>query len=63
MGMCSGKVYCKIYRDKKYCKKSDAKGDYKECNCRHARALCQVSICGFSEDCPQKRFMEDKQCD
>lgn len=54
MSMCSGKIYCEIYRDKKYCKTpSKAADNYHECDCRHAVTLCDTDIgCGFDNICP-----------
>ena len=49
--MCAGKIYCDIYRDKKYCRR-DHKGDYEKCDCQHAVVQCAVGDCVFLELCP-----------
>ena len=54
MGMCEGKTVCEIYRDKKYCSKSDEKrSKYGVCDCRHAILPCDIGECVFFMDmCP-----------
>lgn len=49
--ICVGKVYCEIYRDKKYCSKATA-GNHQPCDCRHAAAKCDVARCAAEDDCP-----------
>lgn len=56
--MCSGKVYCKIYRDKKYCRKEHEE-NWNECDCRHAAKRCEVDYCAFSDRCTMFDQMED----
>ncbi len=51
--MCAGKIYCEMFRDKKYCMKApDRENRYKECECRHAKRLCEVEHCSIEEFCP-----------
>lgn len=50
--MCAGKVYCNIYRDKKYCRKEhEANGAV--CDCRHSVNRCVVESCPFEINCHQ----------
>lgn len=52
MSLCEGRVYCKIYRDKKFCqKRREREGSKGVCDCRHARCLCEVSDCVLSGSC------------
>lgn len=51
MSFC-GKVYCEIYRDKKYCTAGQKKAVEGTCKCRHAKRRCQVGEkCTFRMDC------------
>lgn len=49
--MCSGKVLCDIYRDKKYCRKDGRESNSKQCNCTHAVLTCEVEECAFADRC------------
>lgn len=61
MSMCAGKTYCKIYRDKKYCKKKAEENLYGECNCRHAVRKCETECgCSMHSICPIKK--EENKC-
>ena len=49
--MCAGAIYCKIYRDKRYCKKEHTSHNQQPCACRHAALRCDVEYCGFADMC------------
>lgn len=51
MGACS-KIYCEIYRDKKYCSKTIANHNGMVCDCSHAGRLCDIAVCPLEKDCP-----------
>lgn len=55
MGVCEGKIYCKIYRDKRFCSKAKV-GNYEECDCRHASLRCDIAWCAASNICPVGRY-------
>ncbi len=55
MSQCAGKTICEIYRDKKYCRKENARSNDEICNCRHAVMLCEVSRCVFENTCRYKK--------
>ena len=56
MSICAGKIYCAMYREKKYCKRAPEKENLnKECVCRHARRLCEVEQCSFEDECKKWR--------
>ena len=60
MSMCAGKIYCEMFRDKKYCRKAPERENYnKECVCRHARKLCEVETCHFEELCKASVSLKD----
>lgn len=45
MSMCEGNIYCEIYRNKKYCHRTEAASEYRECiGCRHAKRRCEVGL-------------------
>ena len=54
---CAGRIYCKIYRDKRFCHSSncDMNGI---CNCIHAVHKCEIGHCGslikFDQKDPRK---------
>lgn len=51
MSMCEGNIYCEIYRNKKYCHRTEAASEYRECiGCRHAKRRCEVGNCVFEID-------------
>lgn len=60
MSMCAGKIYCRIYREKKYCTKATA-DDAHKCDCRHAAAWCDIERCVFEEDCRIVRRKDREQ--
>ena len=52
---CSGKTQCKIYREKKYCRKLDVKQkEYDICDCRHAALACEVGRCVMEDVCKKE---------
>lgn len=60
MSICAGKIYCAMFRDKKYCRKAPDREDInKECACRHARRLCEVESCSFEAACRNGRTIGD----
>lgn len=59
--ICSGKIFCDIYRDKKYCRKDSRASDFKQCNCSHAVFECEVGACIMKvkqNECPYFHFEE-----
>ena len=51
MSWCGGRVYCEIYRQKKYCRRGDHAEEGKPCDCRHAKWGCEVGACSLMEKC------------
>ena len=49
MSFCAGKVYCEIYREKKYCRRGNHADEGKPCDCRHAKFACEVEECIFAD--------------
>lgn len=58
--MCSGKMFCDIYRDKKYCRKDNQEPNYKQCNCAHAVLKCDVEKCAFEDRCQLNRGISNE---
>lgn len=54
MSWCGGRIYCEIYRVKKYCRRGNHADEFEPCDCRHARLLCEVEDCYMKETevCP-----------
>lgn len=58
--MCTGKQFCKIYRDKSYCSKvQDRIKENDECECRHARRKCEIARCAFEDICPEREKVNE----
>lgn len=57
MSWCGGRVCCKIYRDKKFCRKSEHAENHVPCDCRHARFRCEVEPCGIEDHCGEHAIM------
>lgn len=58
--ICNGSIYCKIYRDKRYCQKEHPSHNWQPCNCRHAAMKCDVEYCELSDRCLiHKKKVED----
>ena len=53
MSWCGGRIYCEIYRQKKYCRRGDHAEEGEPCDCRHAKFACEVE-----EGC----IFADKMC-
>lgn len=62
MSMCIGQVECEIYRDKRFCRKENAKGNHQICECRHAKRLCDVGYCVFEGECHSRKEGESDGC-
>lgn len=53
MSWCGGKIFCRIYREKVYCRKGSHADETKPCDCRHACYYCEVAYCGTrTSGCP-----------
>lgn len=49
--MCEGKIYCEIYRDKKYCRECSHAVPGYPCRCVHAVKRCEIGYCSFEDRC------------
>ena len=62
MSMCAGKTDCEIYRDKRFCRRSEVRQDeYRVCRCSHARMPCQIGSCSLTDICEQYSIMKEAE--